>query len=92
MPRSCAWKIRRSGREVVAERPEIETFGENLGVLTSEVFGLEVTHSGFHRILQNAVDANMSFESAVSKFDGQLGAEAKAILRSMIALRPEDEA
>jgi predicted ATPase len=90
VPRSCAWKIRRSGREVVAERPEVETFGENLGVLTREVFGLEVTHSGFHRMLQNTVDGNVSFESAVNKFAGQLGAEAKAILRSMIVSRSED--
>ena len=90
VPRSCAWKIRRSGREVIAERPEVETFGENLGILTREVFGLEVTHSGFHRILQNTVDANVSFEFAVNKFEGQLGAEAKAILRSMIASGSED--
>ena len=27
----------------MAERPPIETFGENVGVLTSTVFGLEVT-------------------------------------------------
>jgi predicted ATPase len=91
VPRSCAWKIRRSGREVIAERPEVETFGENLGVLTREVFGLEVTHSGFHRMLQNTVNTNVSFESAVRKFQGQLGAEAKAILRSMIASRSESE-
>lgn len=91
VPRSCAWKIRRSGREVIAERPEIETFGENLGILTREVFGLEVTHSGFHRLLQNTVDNNVSFESALDKFEGQLGAEAKAILRSMVASRPEGD-
>ncbi len=91
VPRSCAWKIRRSGREVIAERPEVETFGENLGILTREAFGLEVTHSGFHRMLQNTVDANVSFESALNKFQGQLGAEAKALLRSMIASRQEDQ-
>ena len=91
VPRSCAWKIRRSGREVIAERPEVETFGENLGILTREVFGLEVTHSGFHLLLQNTVDSNVSFESAINKFEGQLGAEAKAILRSMIASRSEDD-
>ena len=91
VPRSCVWKIRRSGRELIAERPEVETFGENLGILTREAFGLEVTHSGFHRMLQNTVDTNVSFESAVGKFQGQLGAEAKAILRSMIASRSEGE-
>lgn len=40
VPRSCVWKVRRSGRVTEVERPEIETFGENVGILTREVFGL----------------------------------------------------
>lgn len=51
VPSSCVWKVMRSGRNVNAERPDIETFGENVGVLTREVFGLEVTHAGFHQLL-----------------------------------------
>lgn len=43
VPRSCVWKLRRSGAVAAVERPAIETFGENVGVLTREVFGLEVT-------------------------------------------------
>ena len=38
VPRSCAWKIWRSGSKVDVERPEIETFGENIEILTREVF------------------------------------------------------
>jgi predicted ATP-dependent endonuclease of OLD family len=52
VPRSCAWNLRRTGAVVNAERLELETFGENVGTLTREVFGLEVTHSGFHKMLQ----------------------------------------
>ena len=37
VPASCAWKIRRTGQAFPAERPDIETFGENVGVLTREV-------------------------------------------------------
>ena len=71
-----------------AERPEIETFGENVGVLTREVFGLEVTQSGFHRLIQTAAAAEgQTFEDVVAEFDGQLGAEARAILRGLIAER-----
>ena len=36
------------------------------------------------------LDAKASFESAVRKFQGQLGAEAKSIPRSRIASRSED--
>jgi hypothetical protein len=71
----------------VAERPEIETFGENVGVLTREVFGLEVTHSGFHQLLQDSVDRDSSFEQVVARFEEQLGGEARAILRGLIVER-----
>ena len=84
VPRSCVWKIRRSGRVVHAERPEAETFGENVGVLTREVFGLEVTHSGFHQVLQEEVTRGGTYEQIVARFDGQLGAEARAILRALL--------
>lgn len=87
VPKSCVWKLRRTGKEAIAERPEIETFGENVGVLTREVFGLEVTQSGFHRLLQSAVEENRSYEKTVKQFGNELGAEARAILRSLIAQR-----
>jgi predicted ATPase len=87
VPRKCVWKLRRSGREIVIERPEMETFGENVGVLTGEVFGLEVTNSGFHKLLQDAASRTGYFEEASGMFQDQLGAEAKAILRSILAAR-----
>jgi predicted ATP-dependent endonuclease of OLD family len=37
VPRSCVWKLRRHGGGAVVERPEIETFAENIGRLTHEV-------------------------------------------------------
>jgi predicted ATPase len=85
VPASCAWKIRRNGRSVVAERPDIETFGENVGVLTREVFGLEVTHAGFHQLLRGAVRDADTFRGVVEKFDSQLGGEARALIRALIA-------
>lgn len=87
VPRSCVWKLYRSGTEAQANRPEVETFGENVGVLTREVFGFEVTQAGFHRLIQEAIADGASFEEASSKFQNQLGAEARAILRGLIAER-----
>lgn len=86
-PRSCVWKIRRSGTVMIAERPEIETFGENVGVLTREVFGLEVTQSGFHRLLARAVAEERFYDDVVARFNGQLGDEALAIVRALTAAR-----
>jgi hypothetical protein len=70
-----------------AEPPRIETFGENVGVLTREVFGLEVSKSGFHSLLQAAVAEDKSYDSIVADYGGQIGLEAKGILRAMIAER-----
>lgn len=92
VPRSCVWKLRRAGHEVSAERPEVETFGENVGVLTREVFGLEVTQSGFHRMLKDAVDEDQTFEGVKERFRGQLGAEAQAITRALVVARTDETA
>lgn len=92
VPQSCVWKLRRTGAVSVAERPMIETFGENVGVLTREVFGLEVTNSGFHSLLRKAVASASTFDACVAHFNGQLGAEAQAILMGLVARRDQDRA
>jgi predicted ATPase len=84
VPRTCVWKINRIGDRTSLQRPRIETFGENAGTLIDEIFGLEVTATGFHRLLREVALEYRDYESALSAFDGQLGAEGKAILRSMI--------
>lgn len=87
VPKSCVWKIRRSGRSVAAERPEIETFGENVGILTREIFGLEVTDAGFHRLLRESVQSSDTLAEALAKFDGELGGEARALIRALLVNR-----
>lgn len=87
VPMNCVWKLQRYGQSVLAERPESETFGENLGVLTREVFSLEVRHSGFHRMLQAAVNEGGDYPSIVARFGDKLGAEARVLVRTLIAAR-----
>lgn len=91
VPRSCVWKLTRNGNFVTAERPHSETFGENVGVLTREIFGLEVTRSGFHELISKMVDQNLSYSELVAHFDGQIGAEGRAIARGLIAIRDMKE-
>jgi hypothetical protein len=83
VPKSCVWKLRRIGAEAIGERLQIECFGENVGVLTQEVFGLEVTNSGFHKILRDLVKKYNTYDDAVLSTEDQMGLEAKAILRSL---------
>jgi len=46
---SCVTPLFRAGDAVTVEHPEIDTFGENLGALTREIFRVEATESGHHR-------------------------------------------
>jgi predicted ATPase len=86
VPRSCVWKIRRSGNVMVSDRLTRESFGENVGVLTNDVFGLEVTNSGFYKMMTDVVENNdYSYEQVLELFGNQLGAEAKSILMALIA-------
>ena len=90
VPRSCAWKLRRSRAISLAERPSVETFGENIGILTREVFGLEVTRSGFHELLRRSVESGRTYEQVLEQFGEQLGFEAQAIVMSLIAERDRE--
>lgn len=89
VPKKCVWFISRSGAVTTAVRPESETYGENVSVLTREAFGLEVTHSGFHKMLIKKAQSAKSYEELVSSFDGELGAEARALARALIAGKSE---
>ena len=84
VPKSCVWRINRSGYEVSINRLEIETFGATIGSLTHEVFGLEVNNSGFHKMLIDEINKGLDYNQIVEKFHDELGDEAKALLRTMI--------
>lgn len=92
VPRVCVYKMSRSGLKATTVRPLIETFGENVGVLTREIFGLEVSDSGYHKLLEKELEKSKSYKKILSQFDGQLGSEAKGILRSLIlAMKNENQ-
>jgi len=90
VPQSCVWKIRRTGSRVIAERPDVQTFGENVGLLTREVFGLEVTQSGFHKMLRDAVAELPNYDAVVRRFHGELGDEARAIVQGLLAANDDE--
>jgi len=90
VPKLCVSILRRNRLELSIDRPENETFAENVGVLTREVFGLEVNKSGFHDLLRNSVNEGKSYEEIESEYQSQLGFEGKAILRSMVLSRDSE--
>lgn len=87
IPKRCVWKINRSRLSTESRRPDIETFGENVGILTREVFGLEVVKSGFHDLLVQSVKSGGTYEEIVDEYRNQLGVEARALLKALVTHR-----
>ncbi|MDM1496669.1 ATP-binding protein [Myroides odoratimimus] len=83
IPRNCVYKLTRINDKAAFERPKLETFGENVGVLTNEVFGLEVTNSGFYNVLKELVKEYDDYDQAINSLDNKLGIEGRSILRSL---------
>ncbi|MCX5367962.1 AAA family ATPase [Streptomyces sp. NBC_00103] len=81
-PREAVWSLHRAGDDVRADHPDIETFGENVSVITREIFGLEVRRTGFNQLIQELADTGLSFEEILNEFDDKLGAEGRALARS----------
>lgn len=87
IPRSCVWKVIRSREIIIVKRPEIETFGENLGVLTREIFVLEVANSGYHSLLTKSVESGASYDEILSEYKNQIGLEGRTVLKAMVLSR-----
>lgn len=86
VPRTCVWVVNRTERSARADRPDLETFGENVGVLTREVFGLEVMATGYNALIGSAVErCEGEYERVLTAFSGALGGEGRAIARGLCA-------
>lgn len=85
VPKSCVIKLIRRGSNVAVNRLNIESFGENVGILTREVFGLEVTEASFHKILKDLSEEKLNYRDAVLSLNNQLGLEGRTILRNLFS-------
>lgn len=87
VPQACAWKVWSLDGSTVVGPPTIQTFGENLGVLTEEVFGLEMDKSGYHALLRSIANEFDDYRSAKEHLGNAIGEEAKVLLRTMISMK-----
>lgn len=83
VPRNCVSLFFRTGDIVEIERPQGETFAENVGRLTSEIFRVELTETGYHALITGAVARSNSLEEAIEVFRGRLGAEGRSLIRAL---------
>ncbi len=91
VPSKCVWKLRRNGQNVYFSRTELETFGENIGALTREIFELEVTYSGFYKLLRESVNKFGDYEQVIEDFNSEVGMEARAIIKTLLLELEEEE-
>jgi predicted ATPase len=84
VPQKCIWNIiRYDGGLIRPQKLEIESYGENVGVLTREVFGLEVSESGFHKVLADFVNKGHTYEQILERHGDSLGLEGRSILKAL---------
>ena len=88
-PKSCVSILSRVGAIQKIESPKIETFGENVGTLTREVFKLEVTQAGFYQLIEKISRGAGNLDALFELFDDQLGSEAKMLAMSIFFNKDE---
>jgi hypothetical protein len=83
--------LRRAGDRSTVVAPKIETFGESIGEVTDEIFGLHSEATGFHSILQRLVNRYKTLEAVEQQFDNGLSLQARAYVLSLLADEDDDE-
>ncbi|MBL3571571.1 hypothetical protein BV509_01150 [Rhodovulum sulfidophilum] len=79
--------VRRTGAETHISRPRIETYGESIGEITNEIFGLNANTTDYHIVLNNLVGFGMSVDDIDNLFDRGLSLQARAYVMTEIARR-----
>jgi predicted ATP-dependent endonuclease of OLD family len=79
--------INRVGDVVTILRPRIETYGESIGEITNEVFGLHAGATDYHAALAAMVNDGLSLEQINGRFDRGLSLQGRAYVMSLIASR-----
>jgi predicted ATPase len=82
VPSDCVWLLRKVGKNLTADRPDLETFAENVSVLTRKVFGLELEQSGFYRLLNDEAQG-ADYDDVMFAFKERIGTEGRALLRAL---------
>jgi predicted ATPase len=81
VPSNCVSLLLRSGNSMRVVRPDVETFAENVSVLTRKVFGLEIDQSGFYKLLKDSSEGR-EFSDVVEQFGDRIGSEGRALTRA----------
>ena len=79
--------VNRVGDAITILAPRIETYGESIGEITDEVFGLHPGATDYHATLRAMVEGGATLESIETRFDRGLSLQARAYVMSLVAGR-----
>jgi len=83
--------LRRNGESSNVSSPKIETFGESIGEITDEIFGLNSEVTSFHDILRRLVNRHETLDAVEDQFDNGLSLQARAYVLSLLAENDDEE-
>lgn len=78
--------VRREGDLTSVLPVSTETFGESIGHITAQVFGMESNATDFHRVLESLIDKYKTLEKIEALFmDGVMSHQARAYILSRLS-------
>lgn len=78
--------VRREGESIAIRPVTAETFGESIGLITAQVFGMESNATDFHEVLDKLIKKHHSLEEIEKLFlDGVMSNQARAYVMSRLA-------
>ena len=81
--------VRRNGQNFEVLTPSIETFGENIGILTYDTFGLTAASTDFHKILDQLIVSFSDIGEINELFTPQLSGQALAYVMAGLARKAQ---
>lgn len=79
--------IRRVGSRLEAKTPTLETFGENIGILTYNSFGLTASSTDYHEVLDLLIKGCDSIDEIDELFPEGLSGQARSYVNAKFAMK-----
>lgn len=83
--------VTRAGDTLHFRQPKLETFGENVGLLTYDIFGLVASSTDFHEVLDLLVDGGLELDTIDDLFTPALSGQARGYVLSKLAGRAKQK-
>jgi len=83
--------VHRTGEALTLAQPRLETFGENIGILTYDTFGLTASSSDFHLALDQLTDGLRSVDRIDPIFSPGLSSQSRAYVFARLHAREREQ-